>query len=479
MMTSRLHGIIFYSKRGNKYFYDNKTGFIFPIGNGNFDYDKFQHKYHDKLGIQRDFDNIIDNITALSVEDYLVKNANGFKQLILEVTSRCNFRCSYCCYSNHYSMNRSHRSSDMTWETARKAIEYYMKNFKVVAKRNPLILPTVGFYGGEPLLNFGVVKEIVNYLKTNYEKFRFNFNITINGSLFTEGIQDFLVKNDFSILLSLDGDRETHNRNRVKIDRISTFDKIMNNIDLFRENYPNYCKFGISGCYNLKTNFSDVEKFFTDERLFVVTYNQIDPNNTSYYSCFKTKDFSRFEYLYNKFESKFARYVEEQGKYSDIKDFLYSMIGRKYLNSSYHSVLKGCRSYISPFTGTCIPGEKLYVSINGDIHICEKINHNHPIGDVDRGLNYQYIADLINKYNVSVCVKCESCSVQKYCSLCLAKCATNTDFCKAQNYCDNFEKSISIMLHKFVSLLENNPEIFKRITINYYTNILDTVGEQF
>lgn len=63
--------------------------------------------------------------------------------------------------------------------------------------------------------------------------------------------------------------------------------------------------------------------------------------------------------------------------------------------------------------------------------------------------------------------------------MCLAKTSCNNGFGKAKDYCKNFESSIKNMLIKFVSLLEKNPKLFEKITVDYYTNVLDIVGEQF
>jgi len=366
----------------------------------------------------------------------------------------------------------------MTFDVAKKAIDYYIANFNLVSKRNPLISPTVGFYGGEPLINFELIKKIVEYLKVAY-KGTVNYNVTVNGSLFDEEIQNFLVSNNFAILVSLDGDKNNHDRNRVKEGNAGTFDEILNNIRIFKKNHPDYYKFGISGCYDLKTNFSEVEKFFTAEDLFVMNYTQVEVSNTTYYSNFSQKDLEEFFKSYNNFEKKFSDFATKYKGSEDIRKFLYSMIGRKYLDFSYHSVMNECRSSISPFTGTCIPGEKLYVTADGKMHICERINHNLPIGDVDSGLDFDHIAKLVNQYNEKICAKCSSCNAKKYCSLCLAKAASKSEFCISENYCKDFEDSVKGILRKFVSLLENNPKLFEKITVDYYTKVLDMVGEQF
>lgn len=318
-----LKGIEFISKTNKRYFYDDNTGHIFPFNEINFNNDNFRDKYFKLLNSQTTISSKFQNVEPEDVQDYLLNRANGFKQLILEVTTKCNFRCRYCCYSDFYKDNRTHGLTNMSWETAKKAIDYYISNFYLVYKRNPLLPATIGFYGGEPLINFRLIQKIVEYLKSTY-KYNVNYNITVNGSLFTKEVQDFLVEHNFAILVSLDGDKQTHDRNRVKIDGTGTFDEIIKNLKIFKENHPHYHKFGISGCYDLKTNFSDVETFFDKEKLFVMNYTQVEPNNTTYYSQFSDSDLNDFQNSYHDFENKFADFAAKYKSTDNIRTFLYS-----------------------------------------------------------------------------------------------------------------------------------------------------------
>lgn len=84
---------------------------------------------------------------------------------MLEVSSACNFRCKYCTYSEYYESTRCHGTENMSFSVAKKAIYYYFKNFEIIHKRNALRKPIINFYGGEPLLNYKLIKECVEYVK--------------------------------------------------------------------------------------------------------------------------------------------------------------------------------------------------------------------------------------------------------------------------------------------------------------------------
>ena len=100
-----LKGIEFISKTNKRYFYDDNTGHIFPFNEINFNNDNFRDKYFKLLNSQTTISSKFQNVEPEDVQDYLLNRANGFKQLILEVTTKCNFRCRYCCYSDFYKDN--------------------------------------------------------------------------------------------------------------------------------------------------------------------------------------------------------------------------------------------------------------------------------------------------------------------------------------------------------------------------------------
>ena len=136
--------IEFKSKLGNHYVYDDITGHIFYSDKGNTD--SLIKKYRN-VKIKTTNEDLI-KTTSDDVKKYLIDYANGFKQLILEITSQCNLRCKYCTYSDNYEFTRAHGFSSMDFNTAKEAVDYYFKNFKLIISRNPRRVPVISFYGG-------------------------------------------------------------------------------------------------------------------------------------------------------------------------------------------------------------------------------------------------------------------------------------------------------------------------------------------
>ena len=119
--------------------------------------------------------------------------------LILMLTYRCNLSCSYC------PVIKSNRS--MPFDLARKALNIFVS-------RNPY-LKKIRFFGGEPLLRFGVIKQIVKACK-NLGNSRISFDLTTNGTLLAGKILKFLADNPrIELVLSLDGDPKTQALNKV------------------------------------------------------------------------------------------------------------------------------------------------------------------------------------------------------------------------------------------------------------------------
>lgn len=129
------------------------------------------------------------------------------KSLCLHIAHDCNLRCEYCfAGSGNFGGDRSM----MSVEVGRQAIDFLIANSGT--RRNS----EIDFFGGEPLLNFGVVKEIVAYGRQQATKHNknFKFTITTNALLLDDDTIQYLNENGISVVLSLDGRPEVHDRMR-------------------------------------------------------------------------------------------------------------------------------------------------------------------------------------------------------------------------------------------------------------------------
>ena len=203
-------------------------------------------------------------------------------KLTLQVTQNCNLRCSYCIYS--YDSNhdqRSHSQKSMTLQTAKKAVDFYYDHS--VDSSNAAI----SFYGGEPLLQFPLIKEIVAYAEALFSGKNIVFSITTNATLLTEEIARFLCEHNFHILLSIDGPKAIHDKNRKTVDGHGSFEKVIQGLKIIRNTYPESMLSDIM----VSMVISPQESYRSYKELFQ------SHNHSLYYWRF----FSLFRYTLNRF----------------------------------------------------------------------------------------------------------------------------------------------------------------------------------
>ena len=125
-------------------------------------------------------------------------------EIMLMVTESCNLSCRYC-----YEINKTQKK--MSFDIARKIIDKEIQSIK-----NPDENIVIQFFGGEPLLEFELIREIYNYIaKLKIPNFNYCFTVT-NGTLLTDEMKCWMIehKQDFICGLSLDGTKEIHDYNR-------------------------------------------------------------------------------------------------------------------------------------------------------------------------------------------------------------------------------------------------------------------------
>ena len=136
------------------------------------------------------------------------RSGGVIKALCLHVAHTCNLNCSYCFASQgKYHGERAVMSA----EVGKRALDFLIENS---GRRHNL---EVDFFGGEPLMNFDVVKELVAYARQREQETgkHFRFTLTTNGMLIDDDVIDFCNREMSNVVLSLDGRKKVHDRNRV------------------------------------------------------------------------------------------------------------------------------------------------------------------------------------------------------------------------------------------------------------------------
>jgi uncharacterized protein len=171
------------------------------------------------------------------------------KAICLHVAHDCNLRCNYCfagtgAFGGHRGL--------MDLETGKKAIDFVLESS---AHRKHC---EVDFFGGEPLLNYRVVKELVYYGKEEAHKRgkTIKFTLTTNAVLLTEEVQNFLEKEDISVVLSIDGRPEIHDQMRPYANGKGSYEEVAPRLKQFAEKRPESSPYAVGTYYYARGTYT-------------------------------------------------------------------------------------------------------------------------------------------------------------------------------------------------------------------------------
>ena len=201
---------------------------------------------------------------------------NNLKSMILQLTQNCNLRCKYCVYSGSYT-NRTHNNKRMDWNTAKSALDFLLEH----SSASPKI--AIGFYGGEPLLEFELIQKCVYYAEKIFVGKELHFNMTTNATLLSEKMIYFLREHGFNITISLDGPKEVQDSNRVLADNeTGSFSTVIEKIRMIDKIAPDFCNnISFNAVVDLQNNVSDINDFFLSYDIvknIFVSGNFVNPN---------------------------------------------------------------------------------------------------------------------------------------------------------------------------------------------------------
>lgn len=386
----------------------------------------------------------------------------GINQLFLIVTEACNLRCRYCVYSGLYEGYRQHGTTNMSLETAKAAIRYYHRLHEQIYLPDKIAF--INFYGGEPLLRCDLIKECVAFARSlENDKVRFSFSTTTNGTLVTPEHVDFLVDNDFHLVVSLDGPRPEHDRNRVYADGRGTYDRVLQTLGWIRDRDPRYLheQVMLSTVYTEETDLVAVNDFFAENAAWLPMGGVLSAQRQGSANGDETSARSN------------GRYTEQYGEL--MRRYRHAKIGRARHETVFlERLAMGIRmiadrdyarsEQLDAYTGRCLPGSKIAVRPDGTLHMCERINERFPIGDVESGLDFERIRRVMEQYDREVVEAqgCATCVAQRFCPVCYAQACTEDGF-DARSLCGSAAGLVVAQLSYLWSILEENPGAFDEL----------------
>ncbi|MDF2843187.1 MAG: Radical domain protein [Herbinix sp.] len=339
---------------------------------------------------------------ALFTKDLYEEYIRDFKQrstvvkaLCLHIAHDCNLACKYCfAEEGEY---KGHREL-MSYEVGKQAIDFLIANS---GKRRNL---EIDFFGGEPLMNFQVVKDLVAYGRSleeaNNKKFR--FTLTTNGVLLNDDVMEFANKEMSNVVLSIDGRKEVNDRMRPSRNGKGSYDLIVPRYQKLAEsrNQTNYYVRGTFTHNNL--DFSEDVKHLADLGFKQISVEPVVALPEDAYSITE-EDLPKLFEEYDKLAQLILEYKKE-GKDFNFFHFMIDLSGGPCVAKR----LSGCGS------GT----EYLAVTPWGDLYPCHQFvgEAEFLMGNVYEGVKTPELRDEFKLCNVYSKEKCKNCFAKFYCS---------------------------------------------------------------
>ena len=330
------------------------------------------------------------------------KRKTVVKALCLHIAHDCNLACKYCfAEEGEYHGGRAL----MSYEVGKKALDF------LIANSGNRVNLEVDFFGGEPLMNFQVVKDLVAYGRSKEKEFnkKFRFTLTTNGMLLTDEVMEFANKEMANVVLSIDGRKEVHDFMRPTRNGKGSYDLIIDKFKKMAEmrHQTNYYVRGTFTHYNLV--FSKDVLHLADMGFKQISAEPVvAPDDMDY--AIREEDLPQLFEEYDNLAKEMVK-REKEGNGFNFFHFMIDLTGGPCL----YKRLSGCGS------GT----EYLAVTPWGDLYPCHQFvgMEQFKLGNVDTGIEKTDIVDEFKLCNVYAKDKCKDCFARFYCS---GGCAANS-----------------------------------------------------
>jgi len=388
----------------------------------------------------------------LSKKEIIYNLDNNINQLTLEITEKCNLRCTYCIYSGKFRYKRVHSDKSMSFDIAKRAIDFYIEHSKENEK------PSITFYGGEPLCNFDLVKKCIEYAKSRTTK-SILFGITTNGTLLSPRVSNYLLKNDCSITISLDGPQSIHDKYRVFPSGKGTYSIIMKNLKSIPSENISF-NVTISPPYELKKIKDYFDHLSIGEREYMINITLVAKEDSSLFRCNKQDCFTELKSQIIGIRQEFKNnLIEGMGNRSP---FLRYFFQKNLLEIKKRGIFEKFGDFQYP-NRICIPGKrKLFVNTLGDFFICENMTDFRSIGNVFTGFNYIEIFNILDEYIKYCNIDCLDCWAIRLCNFCFVavKKGPVLDLDRKRIKCKKMKERLQASLEFYLEILEKNPRAF-------------------
>jgi uncharacterized protein len=383
--------------------------------------------------------------------------------LAFEVTQKCNLNCIYCTYGEMFDWFEKRKNADLDFKKARILLDFFLEKSESNYNRAKTKNLQIGFYGGEPLLNFTLIKQIVDYVNSKkLKKTTIQYGMTTNAILLKKYYK-FLVDNNFQILISLDGN-EKHNCYRITESGKPAYDAIYSSIRFLQNQNPLYfnSKVRFNSVLTNKGEIPEILNYFKEQFDSIPSLNEISKVGL------KLEKKADYHKIYKSFSESISK-LKDKKLEKDILDKIpgYGILYKFEYNTPF--VFEDYNAFIFDvkqvqlLAGTCLPfSRKLFMTVSGRILPCENVGHTFSLGFVNDEkvlIDYELIAQRYTKYAEKMNGQCKNCYLNKICG----QCVFFLDIEKHDPTCEDFiskTAEFSKYLEKRINILEKEPESY-------------------
>ncbi len=332
--------------------------------------------------------------SIFSNEDLPLIDFSAFhiKALCLNVAHACNMKCRYCFASQgDFGME----TGLMSLETGKRALDYLMEQSGSIRNLE------VDFFGGEPLLVADMLKQLVAYgreLESQWNK-HINFTLTTNSLLINDDIIEFVLAENISVILSLDGRPETNDRHRILNNGTGTYDLILPNIKKMVDSKP--VSYYIRGTFTQKNlDFSEDLRHIAELGFDSISLEPAVGDNNGYSIQ----------------EENLERVLVEYERLTDVL-YEYMRSGRKIDFFHYNLNLQKGPCLAKRLSGCGAGKEYLVVIPNGDIYPCHQFvgEKDFIMGNIFNGHLDERLQKLFSQNHLQKKSECQRCWARYFC----------------------------------------------------------------
>ncbi len=316
--------------------------------------------------------------------------------VVLNVNTGCNLSCTYCYKED---LTTPSKGEKMSAETAIKSIEMLLKESPDQKQYN------VVFFGGEPLTNMPMIREVVAYCERRFADLeaRVDFTMTTNATLLTEELVDWFNEHRFGLTISMDGPKAMHDKNRITVGGQGTYEVVKKKVAMLLSRYtarPVGCRVTLTrGITDVNTIFNHLyyDLGFTEVGFGPVTSGDIAEFNLT--GAEMTEVFAGMKRLG-------AQYLEAA---LENRNFGYGNMHQ--LMTDLH---EGNKKQLPCGAGVAL----LAVDKEGDLNLCHRFTGSDvpTFGDVEKGIDKPALAAFVEQRLDRSDTGCETCRIRNICS---------------------------------------------------------------